>query len=371
MMPFRGNRIDGWSGFKVLAKSWRTKWVNRMKSFVLVVDDNLVNLNYISGQLDALYRVVIAKSGEQALRICKREAPDLILLDVEMPGMDGFETIAEFQKIPALSGVPVIFLTANHDTETEIRGLECGAADFITKPFDKAILLHRIAHHLKFSQYQRSLEHTVKELEDNIVHGFSEIVEYRDANTGGHIVRTSRYVALLGNELRRRHPRFANELSSQELEMIVRAAPLHDIGKIAISDAILLKPGKLTPAEFEIMKTHAAIGGKLLRRMYERMPTQRYLKYGIMIAEGHHEKFNGSGYPNGVAGEEIPLCARLMAVADVYDALIDSRCYRAGLSHAAACEIIMEGKGAHFDPMLIDLFAEIEDRFDAVAQSLK
>ncbi|MDR1889567.1 MAG: response regulator, partial [Zoogloeaceae bacterium] len=304
-----------------------------MKNFVLVVDDNLVNLNAISGQLEELYRVVVAKSGEQALKICKRDAPDLILLDVEMPGMDGFETIAEFQKTPALSSIPVIFLTANRDTETEIRGLECGAVDFVTKPFNKAILLHRIAHHLRFSQYQRSLEHTVKELEDSIVEGFSEIVEYRDANTGGHIVRTSRYVDLLGRELRQRSPRFADELSPADLEMMVRAAPLHDIGKIAISDSILLKPGKLTAAEFEIMKTHAPIGGKLLRQMYNRMPTQRYLQYGIMIAEGHHEKFDGSGYPNGVAGEDIPVCARLMAVADVYDALIDNRCYRAGLEH--------------------------------------
>jgi putative two-component system response regulator len=342
-----------------------------MKSFVLVVDDNLVNLNYISGQLEALYRVVLAKSGEQALRICKREAPDLILLDVEMPGMNGFETIAEFQKTLALASVPVIFLTANRDTETEIKGLECGAVDFITKPFNKSILLHRIAHHLKFSQYQRSLEHTVKELEDNIVKGFSEIVEYRDTNTGGHIVRTSRYVDLLGKGLRERSSRFAEELTPDELDIIVRAAPLHDIGKIAISDAILLKPGKLTPEEFEIMKTHAAIGGKLLRQMYERMPTQRYLKYGIMIAEGHHEKFDGSGYPNGLAGENIPLCARLMAVADVYDALIDNRCYRSGLKHEAACEIIKNGKGAHFDPLLIDVFMEVQDQFQAVAKSLK
>ncbi|GHT90492.1 two-component system response regulator [Betaproteobacteria bacterium] len=342
-----------------------------MKSFVLVVDDNLVNLNYIGGQLEETYRVVVAKSGEQALKICKREAPDLILLDVEMPGMNGFETIAEFQKNPALSGIPVIFLTANRDTETEIRGLECGAVDFVTKPFNKSILLHRIAHHLRFSQYQRSLERTVRELEDNIVNGFSEIVEYRDANTGGHIVRTARYVDLLGNELRHQHPRFADELLPAELDMMVRAASLHDIGKIAISDTILLKPAKLTDAEFEIMKTHAAIGGKLLRQMYARMPTQRYLQYGIMIAEGHHEKFDGSGYPDGVVGENIPLCARLMAIADVYDALIESRCYRPGLSHEAASEIIVKGRGSHFDPVLIDIFVKIQNQFQAVAERLK
>jgi putative two-component system response regulator len=301
---------------------------------------------------------MLAKSGEQALKICTQEKPDLILLDIEMPGMDGFETIAKLKQSPVLSRIPVIFLTANNDTETEVRGLESGAMDFITKPFERSILIHRIELHLRFSEYQRHLENTVKELENSIVTSFSEIVECRDANTGGHVVRTSEYALMLGRELQRRNI-FSNQLSEDELEMISRAAPMHDIGKIGISDVILLKPGSLDNEEFALMKKHTTIGADILRSMYSRTPTQHYLRYAIMIAEGHHEKFNGKGYPNGISGENIPLCARIMAVADVYDALVDDRVYRKAMSHGDAYKIIMEGKGAHFDPDVADAFAAI------------
>ncbi|MCL2020682.1 MAG: response regulator [Betaproteobacteria bacterium] len=345
------------------------------KGTILIVDDNLVNLNYIAGQIGESHRAILAKSGEQALKICSSERPDLILLDVEMPGMDGFETILRLKADARLSDIPVIFLTANRDTDSEIRGLECGAVDFVTKPFNKSILLHRIDHHLSFFRYQCYLEKTVRELEDNIVHGFSEIVEYRDSDTGGHIIRTSRYVDLLGRKLIAWHDSGASipgrkiaRPSQEELEMYVRAAPMHDIGKISISDAILLKPGKLTPEEFEIMKEHAPAGGKMLRKMFARTPTQRYLKYAIMIAEGHHERFDGAGYPNGLAGDNIPLCARIMAIADVYDAIIEPRCYRKAMTHNEARNIILAGEGSHFDPLLVDLFRENEAGFQEIAQ---
>ena len=345
------------------------------KGTILIVDDNLVNLSYIAGQIGESYRTILAKSGEQALKICAREHPDLILLDIEMPEMDGFETITRLRADVRLSDIPVIFLTANRDTDSEIRGLECGAADFVTKPFNKTILLHRIDHHLRFFRYQRSLENTVRELEDNIVHGFSEIVEYRDSATGGHIVRTSRYVELLGKALidwqnsgasipGRKTPK----LTQEELDMYVRAAPMHDIGKISISDAILLKPGKLTPEEFEAMKKHTLVGGQMIRKMYARTPTQRYLKYAIKIAEGHHEHFDGKGYPQGLAGDDIPFCARLMAIADVYDALIETRCYRDAMTHEQARDIILAGRGSHFDPLLVDLFMENEAGFQEITR---
>jgi putative two-component system response regulator len=228
---------------------------------------------------------------------------------------------------------------------------------------------------LRFFRYQRSLENTVRELEDNIVHGFSEIVEYRDSDTGGHIVRTSRYVELLGKMLILWQESGASipgrniaRLSHEELDMYVRAAPMHDIGKINVSDTILLKPGKLTPEEFEIMKRHASAGGQMLRKMYDRTPTQRYLKYAIMIAECHHEHFDGNGYPHGLSGDDIPLCARIMAVADVYDALIETRCYRKAMTHEEAREIILAGRGSHFDPLLVDLFWENEAGFQAITQ---
>jgi putative two-component system response regulator len=333
---------------------------------ILAVDDNLVNLKQINGQLSDNYRLMLAKSGDQALKICAQERPDLILLDIEMPGMNGFETIAKLKQSPVLSRIPVIFLTANNDTETEVRGLESGAMDFITKPFEKSILIHRIELHLRFSEYQQHLENTVKELENSIVTSFSEIVEYRDANTGGHVVRSSTYALMLGRELQRRDL-FSSQLSDDELEMMSRAAPMHDIGKIGVSDVILLKPGSLDDEEFMLMKKHTTIGAEILRSMYVRTPTQHYLRYAIMIAEGHHEKFNGRGYPHGISGEDIPLCARIMAVADVYDALVDNRVYRRAMSHNDAYEIIMEGKGAHFDPDVADAFAAINGEMAAMA----
>jgi putative two-component system response regulator len=324
----------------------------------MVVDDNLVNLKYIDTQLSGNYHVILAKSGEQALGICGREKPDLILLDIEMPGMDGFEMITRLKQDTYLHHIPVIFLTADHNVQTEARGLTSGAVDFITKPFEKNILLHRLEIHLRFSEYQLHLEGIVKELSDSLSSSFSELVECRDANTGGHVVRTSRYVELIGAELKNRGL-FGSELSDQQLAMMVRAAPLHDIGKISISDVILRKPGGLSAEEFSVMKTHAMLGAQILHGMYKRTPTQRYLQYAIMIAEGHHEKYDGTGYPRGISGDAIPLGARLMAVADVYDALVDDRVYRKAMSHEEAYDIIMKGKGSHFDPRIIDAFDSI------------
>jgi putative two-component system response regulator len=326
----------------------------------MVVDDNIVNLKYIEGQISGRYRVILAKSGEQAITICYRERPDLILLDIEMPGMDGFETIACFKQDMVLRYIPVIFLTAHRDTATEVRGLKSGAVDFITKPFEKSILMHRVELHLLLSEYQRQLEDKVKELSDCLSTSFSELVECRDANTGGHVVRTSKYVDLLGHELQRRGL-FRSELTDFYLDMMVRAAPLHDIGKVSISDVILLKPASLSYGEFETMKTHTTLGARIIRAMYSRMPTQRYLQYAVMIAESHHEKFDGSGYPLKKRGDEIPLCAKIMAVADVYDALVDNRVYRKAMTHDQAYKIIMEGKGTHFDPKITDAFDAISD----------
>jgi putative two-component system response regulator len=335
----------------------------------MVVDDNLVNLKYIDGQLSGNYQVILAKSGEQALSICARGKPDLILLDIEMPVMDGFETIGRIKRDTFLRHIPVIFLTANHDSATEAKGLASGAIDFITKPFERSILLHRIKLHLKFADYQKQLEGTVKELADSLGSSISELVECRDANTGGHVVRTSRYVEMLAMELRRRDL-FSNELSDEQVDMIVRAAPLHDIGKVSIGDAILLKPARLEKDEFEKMKAHTTIGAEILNGMYRRTPTQRYLQYAIMIAEGHHERYDGKGYPKGISGEEIPVCARIMAVADVYDALVDDRVYRKGMSHKEACDIISEGKGTQFDSRVVDAFeASSEDIAREMEQS--
>ncbi|MDR0587216.1 MAG: response regulator [Treponema sp.] len=334
---------------------------------ILVVDDNLANLKNIQLQLSNSYQVLLAKSGAQALQICVQRIPDLILLDVDMPEMDGFETLRLIKSSAIISRIPVIFLTANHDVATETRALESGVVDFITKPVEKNILLHRLKLHLDFSRYQQSLEEKVRELEDSIVLSFSEMIESRDKGTGDHVQRTRIYVTLLGQELIRQGC-FANELNEKEMSLIARASLLHDVGKIGISDTILLKPGRLDDAEFSVMKTHTTLGAKILETMYERTPTQSYLEYAKLIAEGHHEKFDGSGYPYGLAGDEIPLCSRIMAVADVYDAVVADRVYRKAMSTQEAYNLIFNGKGSHFDPRVIDAFTVVYDDMEKVAK---
>ncbi|MDR2073100.1 MAG: response regulator [Spirochaetaceae bacterium] len=334
---------------------------------ILVIDDNLANLKNIQLQLSDAYQVLLAKSGGQALKICVQRIPDLILLDVDMPEMDGFETLRRLKDNLILSRIPVIFLTANQDVATEIRALESGVVDFITKPVEKSILLHRLKLHLDFSQYRQNLEETVRELEDSIVLTFSEMIENRDKGTGDHVQRTRIYVTLLGRELiHQRH--FAEELNEKEMSLITRASLLHDVGKIGISDTILLKPGRLDDAEFAIMKTHTTIGAGILDTMYERTPTQHYLKYAKQIAEGHHEKFDGSGYPRGLAEDAIPLCSRIMAVADVYDAVVADRVYRKAMTTQEAYNLIVAGKGSHFDPRIIDAFEVVHADMEKVAK---
>jgi putative two-component system response regulator len=326
---------------------------------ILVVDDNISSLKQINTQLEDSYNVMLAKSGAQALSMCAQKRPDLILLDIAMPEMDGFEFIRTLKSYQSFMKIPVVFLTSSRDSAMEIKALESGANDFITKPVEKSILLHRLDLHLRLNDYQIYLEQMVKSLEDSIVTSFSEMVEYRDRNTGGHILRTSKYAELIGLELIERRE-FTKEL--HDLDMIIRAAPLHDIGKIGVSDLILLKPGPLDDNEFAAMKLHTTIGASLLRKVYARTPTQTYLKYAILIAESHHERYDGKGYPYGIKGENIPLCSRIMAVADVYDALVDNRVYRPALTHEAAHNIIIAGRGAHFDPIVVDAFNAVQER---------
>jgi putative two-component system response regulator len=334
---------------------------------ILVVDDNLSSLKQIGAQLGESYDVSLAKSGALALQICMAEKPDLILLDIEMPDMDGFETLKRLRLNRYLGSIPVIFLTGNHDTDTEVRGLQSGARDFITKPVEKSILIHRIELHLRFSSYQAQLENTVAKLSDSVAHSFAELIECRDENTGEHVARTSRYVGMLGRRLIETGL-FPEELTPTDLDMMVRAAPLHDIGKIAISDRILLKPDRLDDEEFNAMKRHTLIGEELLDNMIARTPTQQYLQYAKKIAVSHHERFDGKGYPKGLSGDAIPLCGRIMAVADVYDALVTDRVYRRGMKHTEACRIIIDGKNTNFDGRVVEAFEHIHADLAAAAQ---
>jgi putative two-component system response regulator len=337
---------------------------------ILVVDDNLPSLKQIGAQLGENYEVSLAKSGALALQICMREKPDLILLDIEMPGMDGFETLKRLRLNRYLGSIPVIFLTGNHDTETEVRGLQSGARDFITKPVEKSILFHRIELHLKFSAYQSQLESKVAKMSDSVALAFAELIECRDENTGEHVARTSRYVGMLGRKLMEMGL-FTDELNPTDLDMMVRAAPFHDIGKIAVSDRVLLKPDRLDDEEFTLMKQHTVIGEEILKNMLIRTPTQQYLHYAKMIAAAHHERYDGKGYPRGLEGDAIPLCGRIMSVADVYDALVDDRVYRRGMSHVEACRIIIDGKGKNFDERVVDAFEAIHEELAATAKKIK
>jgi putative two-component system response regulator len=334
---------------------------------ILIIDDNLANLKNIQLQLSGQYQVLMAKSGVQGLQICSQCLPDLVLLDIDMPEMDGFAVINRIKNTPMLARIPVIFLTATHDMSTEVRALKSGAVDFITKPVEKNILFHRIQLHLNMARYQNDLENTVRELEDSIILSFSEMIESRDKNTGDHLQRAQTFVVLLGKELIKRG-HFPEELNEQELTLMARGALLHDIGKIGISDTILLKPDRLDDEEFNIMKTHTTIGARILQTMYERTPTQHYLKYAIKIAEGHHEKYNGSGYPQRLKEEEIPLCSRIMAVADVYDALVADRIYRKAMNFQEALKLVVAGKNTHFDPVIIDALVAIHDKIEDVAK---
>jgi putative two-component system response regulator len=335
---------------------------------ILVVDDNMASLKQIGAQLLGNYQISLSKSGFQALQICSQIRPDLILLDVEMPDMDGFETNAALKKNHELSRIPVIFLTGNYDVETEIRGLKSGAVDYITKPAERNVLLHRIELHLKLNDYQTNLERTIKELEDNIVLSFADLVECKNDNTGGHVLRTSKYVDILGGALLKRGV-FPDEVTEDSVELMTRAAPFHDIGKIGISDIVLLKPGPLSKEEYNEVKRHTIIGANVLLNIYERTPTQYYLKYAAIAAEGHHERYDGKGYPYGLKGEEIPLVSRLMAVANVFDACLTERVYRKALSPAEAFGVIMNGRGTEFDPAIVDCFAEAYPEFPTIDMS--
>jgi putative two-component system response regulator len=335
---------------------------------ILVVDDNLSILKQISAFLANDYEISLAKSGILALQICTKEKPDLILLDIEMPDMDGFDVISRIKSNPYLDRIPVIFLTANLDAGTEIKALESGARDFITKPVERSILIHRIELHLRFVSFQIQTEQNVSALSDSLATAFAEMIECRDENTGGHVVRTSKYVGLLGKEMINQGL-FPEELNHDELQLMMRAAPLHDIGKIAISDRVLLKAGSLDDVEFTAMKRRAQIGEAIVGRMYQRMPAQRYRRYGGLIAGSHHERYDGKGYPRGLEGNTIPLCGRIMAVADVYDALMDNRIYRKGMGHIQASNIILENKGTQFDPVVVDIFNDVQEQLLEVADT--
>jgi len=362
---------------------------------VLIVDDAPQNLQLLGAVLRGHARVLAARSGAEALRIANGSvAPDLILLDIMMPEMDGHEVLRRLRLDPATSAIPVIFITAMAGEDDEERGFELGAVDYISKPFVPAIVLARVNTQLELKRARDRLAGQNEWLEREIARRMQEnelvrdlslqalaiLAEVRDHETGLHLTRTRSYVEILARYLRD-HPRFSAALSGGRLSRVIKAAPLHDVGKVGIPDAIMRKPGRLTAVEFEVMKTHTTIGAGAIEAALEAALATvdvaereriagavAFMRVGHEIALHHHERWDGSGYPNGLRGDAIPASARLMALADVFDALVSHRVYKPAMSLEAAAAEIVAGRGTHFDPDVVDAFLANREHFEAIAQ---
>jgi putative two-component system response regulator len=354
----------------------------REKATILVVDDTPDNLSLMTSLLKETYRVKVANNGEKALLIARSDnPPDLVLLDIMMPEMDGYEVCRRLKDNPATCNIPVIFLTAKSEIEDERKGLDGGAVDYITKPISPPIVLARVKTHLSLKaaadflrdqndfleQEVASRTREVFAIQDVAILAMASLAETRDTDTGNHLRRTQHYVKALAVKLKD-HPLFQHYLTDYNIEMLFKSAPLHDIGKVGIPDSILLKPGRLEPPEFAIMKTHTTLGSQAIEHAEQGLGTELdFLVTAKEIALFHQEKWDGSGYPHGLSGDAIPVSARLMAIADVYDALISRRVYKDEMPHAEAVRIIREGRGKHFDPEITDAFIEIQDSFRQIA----
>ena len=351
---------------------------NTKKPRVLIVDDTPNNIHVLMETLKGSHAIVAATNGESALALAvANPVPDLILLDIMMPGMDGYEVCRRLKADVRTKNIPIIFVTALAEEDDETRGFILGAVDYITKPFRPGIVQARVRNHLKLKQYSDNLEQLVAEQVEEIadshlaaILALSKLAESRDDDTGQHLERVQTFCRLLAQHLFD-HGHHPDIIDAEFVEAIFQASPLHDIGKVAIPDAILCKPGKLTKDEFEVMKTHAARGAETLFTVAKRYPHNMFINMGVDIARWHHEKWNGAGYPDGLQGNEIPLAARIMAIADVYDALTSVRCYKPAFPHEKARAIILEGSGAHFDPNLARVFEQLESEFSRIRTEMQ
>jgi putative two-component system response regulator len=352
------------------------------KQSILIVDDTPDNLTLMTGLLKDTYKTRVANNGERALKLAATlPYPDLILLDIMMPGIDGYEVCQRLKQDAATAEIPIIFLTARTEVEDEQKGFDVGCVDYITKPISPPIVLARVKTHLLLKSARDFLKdqnafleaevaRRVKEIQtvqDTTIMAMGSLAETRDNETGNHIRRTQHYVRVLAEKLRE-NPKYAKDLDEATIELLYKSAPLHDIGKVGIPDRILLKPGKLTAEEFEIMKTHTTLGRDAILAAERQLDApSSFLRYAREIAYSHQEKWDGSGYPEGLVGPLIPLSARLMAVADVYDALISRRVYKPAMPHDKAVAVIREGRGSHFDPDIVDVFDQALEDFRKIA----
>ena len=336
---------------------------------IFVVDDNEVNRVSAKNALENNYATYSLPSAAKMFTLMKKIVPDLILLDIEMPEMDGFAVLKELKADSRYKAIPVIFLTAKIDPAVEIRGFELGVIDFIGKPFSPPVLIRRIETHLETDRLIKKSVKAVHDLHFTTIGVIANMVESRDKITGKHIERTQAYLEILIEELKKTGI-YTDEISTWDMSLVLPSAQLHDVGKIKISDTILNKAGKLTDEEFGIIKTHSAEGEKVIREIIQKTEEGDFLLHAKRFAGGHHEKWNGSGYPRGLSGEEIPLEGRIMAIADVYDALVSERPYKKPFTHEQAVEIITKDSGTHFDPNIVKAFLSASNQFKEKAVEL-
>ena len=351
---------------------------------VLIVDDNEMNRDLLSRRLDRQgYNISLAVNGRQALDMIEENDYDLVLLDIMMPEVNGYQVLEQMKEDGKLRHIPVIMISALDEIESVVRCVDLGADDYITKPFNPVLLNARISaclekkalydkeqeHRKNIEQYNLHLEDQVREKVKEItstqlaaIFAMSKLAESRDTETGEHLERMREYCKILSQKLSTTE-KYSNAIDEKFVDDIYAASPLHDIGKVGIPDEVLLKPGKLTAEEWDIMKTHTTIGVQTLLEVDKQHPGNDFISMGIAIAGGHHEKWDGSGYPGGLEGANIPLPARILALGDVYDALTSKRCYKDAFSHDKGKEIIVSSSGTHFDPDVVDAFLEMEDEF--------
>jgi putative two-component system response regulator len=376
-------------GERIMPESASTSPASPARGSILVVDDTAANLTLLSRMLgERGYRVRPVPSGSLALKAAQSDPPDLVLLDISMPEMDGFEVCRLMKEDPRLREIPIIFISALTETEGKVKAFRRGGVDYVTKPFQIEEVEARVETHIRLrnaqaelARYNRYLEQLVEEKVREIsesqlatIFAMVKLAESRDDETGTHIWRVREYCLALANALRER-PDFTQTLTDPFVRDLYNAAPLHDIGKVGIPDSILLKPERHTPEEFEIMKTHTAIGARTLQGVGKNYPRNSFVTMGAQIAHAHHERWDGSGYPRGLAGEAIPLAAQIMSVADVYDALRTPRRYKPAFDHSASVKIMTEGDGrtkpSHFDARILSTFVDIASEFDGVYEKLK
>ncbi|MCF8087624.1 MAG: response regulator [Desulfotignum sp.] len=356
-----------------------------VKATILVVDDKPENLALLQEILIGRgYRILELTSGKQALKALDKCRPDLILLDIMMPDLDGFEVCRRIKADARFKQIPVIFISALEDTDARLKAFEGGGIDFVSKPLREQEVLARVEVHLKLQQAQRRLarqnqyleslvQEKVKEISASqlaTIAAVSKLAESRDEETGRHIERTREFCRLLAQKLGE-DSRYAGRIGDDFIKNIFHAAPLHDIGKVGVPDHILLKPGRLTPEEFKIIQTHSRLGAETLENVQDSYPGNQFINMGIEITRSHHERWDGKGYPDGLCGEDIPLSARIMAVADVYDALRSRRPYKEPFSHEKAVEIIKQDAGRHFDPEVVSAFVFLETEVAELWEGLK